>query len=395
LAGGQAMLLAMKLLKFAVLTLILTLLAACQSSPPIVIEPQGFMYDRGFKGFEQVKVETEAQVFELNQEAKDFVEESVGYIRDPVDGMETLIHKIFNRSEYNLLYQGSANTTASQTFQNRAANCLSMSIMTYALATEAGFGVRFQDIEIPEYWTRREGYSLLNGHVNLQLLPKPELGITYFQSRGFQVDFDPQSSKKNFPKKFISKQLVLAMFYNNKGADALLKEAYTEAYAYFRAATMLEPTFDSAWVNLGLLYRLSGFYQRAEDIYKLALQIEPQNLTTWENLAFLYEFTNRHDKASEILVSVERKRISNPYYHLILGEQEFESDNYDLALSHYRKALSLDKTKHEIYFGLAKVYYQLGEVERSQVFLKKAKRISSNQQEQDKYQGKLDLMSKL
>ncbi|MFT5311760.1 MAG: Flp pilus assembly protein TadD, partial [Paraglaciecola sp.] len=295
----------------------------------------------------------------------------------------------------NLLYKGSANTTASQTFHNRAANCLSMSIMTYALATEAGYGVRFQDIDIPEYWTRRQGYSLLNGHVNLQVLPKPDINTLYLQTRGYQVDFDPQASKAYFPKKFISKQLVLAMFYNNKGADALLNEDYNRAYAYFRQALILAPEFASPWVNLGFLYRLEGFYAQAEDAYQHALIVKPQSLTAWENLAFLYAFTQRQQEADAILAKVERKRMNNPYYHLNQGEQEFEHENYTEALRHYRKALSLDKSKHEIYFGLAKTYYYLGDVARSQHFLKQAKRKSFSQQQQDKYQGKLDFLSKL
>ena len=373
----------------------LIFLSACQSTQYVSIDPHALFYDQGFTGFEHIPIETQEQVFSLDDDAKDFVKKTVGYINDPIDGMETLIHNIFARSEFNLLYKGSANTTASQTFHNRAANCLSMSIMTYAMATEAGYGVRFQDIDIPEYWTRRGGYSLLNGHVNLQMLPKPDLNTLYFQTRGYQVDFDPQTSKQNFPKKFISKKLVLAMFYNNKGADALLKKDYKRAYAYFREALILAPKFDSAWVNLGFLYRLKEVYKYAEDAYKQALNINPDSLTAWENLAFLYAFTQRQQEAATISAKVERKRINNPYYHLNLGDEEFEHENYTEALHHYRKALSLDKTRHEIYFGLAKTYYHLGEVERSQHFLKQAKRKSVSQQQQDRYQGKLDLLSKL
>jgi tetratricopeptide (TPR) repeat protein len=373
----------------------LVLLSACQSTERVSIDPHTLFYDQGFNGFEHIPIASQEQVFELDQDAKNFVAKAVGLIDDPVDGMETLINNIFDHSAYNLLYQGSANTTASQTFHNRAANCLSMSIMTYALATEAGYGVRFQNIDIPEYWTRREGYSLLNGHINLQLFPKPDPHTLYLQTRGYQVDFDPLASKKHFPKKFVSKQFVLAMFYNNKGADALLSEDYNRAYAYFREALILAPDFDSAWINLGFLYRLGGFFQQAEDAYKHALNVKPDSLTAWENLAFLYAFTQRQQEADAIHVKVERKRVNNPYYHLNLGEQEFEHENYTEALRHYRKALSIDKTKHEIYFGLAKTFYHLGEVQRSQHYLKQAKRRSFSQQQQDKYQGKLDLLSKL
>ena len=48
-----------------------------------------------------------------------------------------------------MLYRNSANTTANTTFNNRAANCLSLSIMTYALAEHVGLNATFYEVEIP------------------------------------------------------------------------------------------------------------------------------------------------------------------------------------------------------------------------------------------------------
>jgi Flp pilus assembly protein TadD len=380
---------------FAVFMLISILLSGCATTKEVVIEPADFLYDQGFEGFKDIQIETEEQVFGLDPTAKSFVRNSIKHLEDSHDQMKDFFRDIFDHSKFNLLYRGDANTTASQTFHNRAANCLSMSIMTYSLAKEAGFDVKFQDVKIPEYWTRRAGYSLLNGHINLQLLPRPTPNMISFTNLGYQVDFDPQTGLKRFPKSVVSKDYVLSMFYNNKGADALLSENYTKAYAYFRAAIRLTPEFDSAWINLGFLYRLNNFYEQAENSYLQALKITPNSLTAWENLGHLYQHSDQQEKAQEIFAKVESKRINNPYYHLNLGEQEFENDNLKYALQHYRKALSLDKTQHEIYFGLAKTYYQLGELKRSQRYFRQAKRKSRSQQEEDKYQGKLDLLSSL
>lgn len=369
-------------------------LMACQSVKNTRIDPIYYLNDQAFPDYKTVPIETQEEVFALDQEAKNFVTETINPIADDIEKMETLAYRIFDRSDLNLLYMASANTIATETFHNRAANCLSMSIMTYALAKQAGFGVRFQDVEIPEYWTRREGYSLLNGHINLQMLPRPNMNVTYFQTKGFQVDFAPREVKKHFPKKIVSVETVLAMYYNNKGADALLQKDYTKAYAYFRAATQVDPEFDSTWTNLGFLFRLEGYYQSAEDSYQHAIDLNPENLTAWENLAFLYDFTGRTAEARVITARLERKRDDNPYYHLNLGDEEFEHENWDTALAHYRKALSLDKTKHEVYFGLAKTYYELGQVERSKRYLALAKRFSIDHQDQDRYQGKLDLLTR-
>ncbi|MBU2877308.1 MULTISPECIES: tetratricopeptide repeat protein [Aliiglaciecola] len=379
---------------FLILCTTLIVMTGCQTTTnQMVIESRHLLNDNAFPDYQEIKIESEEEIFALDQEAKDFIQKQVAIVKDPVDRMETLVRLIFDRSEFNLLYMGSANTVAKETFQRRAANCLSMSIMTYALAKEAGFSVRFQDVQIPEYWTRRAGYSLLNGHINLMIMPR-EPGVIHLINTGLQVDFDPQNPQKSFPKQMVTKQAVTSMFYNNKGADALLSKSYTKAYAYFKKAAILSPNFISTWINLGILYRLVGDYESAESVYLYALQLDEDNLTGWENLAFLYEVTGRSEKASAIVNRIERVRSDNPFHHFIQGEQSFENGEFELALKHYRDALRLDKSKHEIYFGLAKAYYELGDVRRSQLYFKKAKDRARSHQDQERYQGKLDLLSR-
>lgn len=381
-------------MKGILIVILLGLLTACQSTQQVQTQPDRVLNDDAFPEYTLFPVESEQEVFALDDDAKAFVGRIINPIYDPIDRMETLIEQIFDRSELNLLYMGNANTTASETFHNRAANCLSLSIMAYSMAKEAGFSVRFQDIDIPEYWTRRDGFSLLNGHINLKIMPRPTSNVVQLIEKGFEVDFDPQASRNHFPKSFVDRDTILAMFYNNKGADALLANSYTKAYSYFRAAIKVDPEFDSAYVNLGFLYRLNGFYQNAENSYSHALEIDVDNLTAWENLAYLYSNTGQPERAEEIMVRVEQRREDNPFYHFILGEQEFENENYQGALGHYRTALRLDKSRHEIFYGLAKTYYQLGDVNRSARYFKKAIQRSRTDQDQQRYQGKLDFLSR-
>lgn len=376
-----------------ILVVMAIFMSGCKTTTETTVQADLLLNDKAFPDYSIYPIETEEEIFKLDQAAIDFVRDTVGSINDPVDRMETLVRHIFDRSEFNLLYMGSANTTATETFHNRAANCLSMSIMTYSLARNAGFSVRFQDIKIPEYWTRRDGYSLLNGHINLRIESR-DPGVIHLLNEGYEVDFDPQNVRNNFPKKMVSKRTVMAMFYNNKGADALLTNSYTKAYAYFRAAAKLAPDFDSTWVNLGILYRIQEQYGSSEMAYNQALAMDDENLTAWENLAYLYEYIGRHEEANAIASRVERKREDNPFYHFILGEQEFDNGNMQLALRHYRDALKLDKSKHEIYYGLAKTYYEIGDITRSQRYFKKARDRSRNGQDQERYQGKLDLLSR-
>ena len=373
--------------------LIAMIFIGCQAVPKMSFSHKTLLYDQGFEGFKSVIVESEIDIFELNDEAKAFAQSAIKGVVKPKEQIQALVQQVFSRSDLNLLYRAEANTVANQTFRNRAANCLSMSIMTYALATELGFTVRFQDIEIPEYWTIREGQSLLNGHINLQILPPSSREHIKFLTRGFEVDFDAQATRQHFPKTLLKLNQVVAMFHNNNGADALLKKDYIKAYAYFRSAFLQSPDLSSVLANLGYLYRLTGHYELAERTYLRAIKKDKKNLTAWRNLSYLYRYMGHDKKAKDIVDRVSRKRADNPFFHINMGDKAFEKQQWQIALRHYQQALRLDKSIHEVFFGLGKTYFELGNIKRSYHYLQLAKKKSRTQQEQDAYQGKIDLLA--
>ena len=377
--------------RFCVTTITAILMSACVSTAQHPKMPtQQLLDDSVFPAYPSFTIETEQQVFALNDAARAFVDKVIGEHKEQKAQIKALANSIFDRSDFNLLYRASANTVASETFDNRAANCLSMSIMTYSLAEYAGFRSRMQDIEIPEYWTRRDGFSLLNGHVNVLIEPvELSSNVIRFVTSETVVDFDPQESRRHFPVNVITRAKTLAMFYNNKGADALMDGSYSKAYAYFRAAAKTVPDFDSPWVNLGILYRRAGYSNLAEIAYERAIEVDSENLTAWENLAFLYAQEGQETLAQSIMRRVEKRRQDNPFYHFILGEQAFDAGKIDQALIYYRSAYRLDSSRHEVLFGLSKVYYEMGNVNRSVKFMQLAKKHSPNPQEENRYQGKL------
>jgi Flp pilus assembly protein TadD len=362
------------------------LLSACQTNTGASFDQRLPLYDQAFSGYADYPLETQEEIFALSDEAKKFAREAVKGVFETDEQIRALARAIFARSEFNLLYRADANTVASVTFANRAANCLSLSIMTYALAKDLGFAVRFQDVSVPEYWTRREGQRLLNGHVNLQIIPGSNNGKVVFSRYGFEVDFDRQQSRPH------SEKSALSLYYNNKGADALLNTNYNLAYRYFRQALLYDPQAAQILANLGYLYRRTDHLEYAEQAYKLAIQADESDLTAWQNLAFLYHLQGRNDEAATINEKLASKRHSNPYYFLSLGDAAYANQDWQTALDHYRKALELDKSIHEVFFGLGRVYFELGNLSRSRYFLQQAKMKSSSAQTQQVYASKLEFL---
>lgn len=374
------------------LTLLLGL-TACASAPPVAsIDNTNPVRDDLFPRYTLFTPETSSEIFALSAQAIAFARGSQSPHYSDRANIKSLVSHIFDHSELGLLYRNNANTVARETFDNRAANCLSLSIMTYAMAKAAGLSPQFYQVEIPEYWTRRDGYNLLNGHINMRISPAKNMTDLRFSEAFIDVDFDPQAIRNLFKREPVNRKQVEAMFYNNKGADALIANSYSKAYAYFRAAVRADPGLSQAWLNLGVLYRKNDAFDAAEASYKQALTLNNDNLTAWENLAILYQYTDREQESREILARVESKRQDNPFYHFILGEEAMDSGDAHIALKHYQRAYRLDRTQHEVLFGLGKAYYELGDISQAERFLTRASEQVNNAQDKYRYLSKLSAL---
>lgn len=367
--------------------------ASTEQSTSRLLPFDSILNDAAFPEFTLYEIEKPTQIFALDDKAKAFVRDSILGLKTGDAKAKNLMRRIFDRSNLDLIYESSANTTATDTFNSASANCLSLSIMTYAMAQEAGFSTQFQIVDIPEYWTRRSGYTLISGHVNLKITLRGEIGIQRLFDNAVVVDFDPQTSSKKFLTKRISKQTVVAMFYNNKGADALLQGNTDRAYAYFKKAILSSNKHSGTWVNLGFLYRQIGLYKLAHSAYKQAIAINEYDNTAWENLAFLYDRIGNAQAAEKINSRLESRRMNNPFYHQMLAEIDKDEGSFDSSVSHYKKAIRLDSNQHQFFFGLASVYFIKGDLQQSQRYLKLAKKKAGKEKIVSAYINKLDALS--
>jgi tetratricopeptide (TPR) repeat protein len=353
------------------------LLTGCQSGNtlqnyyPNDIQASEFLDDK-YIGYKNILIETDTEIFALSPEMK-VMAKSISLERNTRKKATKLLQHFFSPEDINLAYESGANVIASQAFKNQAANCLSLTIMAYAIAQEAKLNVEFQRVKVPEYWVRNGRVNMLTGHINLTVLEGvfPEKRVL-FQRTGIEIDFDPFVNKMSFEKHQINKNTVLAMFYNNKAATAMVNGNYVTAYAYLKKAIQVDPLFSAAWGNLGILYRFNGYQQSAIDTYRYAISLNHNNLTAMANLSMLLHVKGADEEAKRLDRYIMRKRVNNPYYYASLGDEKFYQGAYKEAKNHYKKAINLNKNIHEFYFGLAKVYYMLDKVGKAKIYIKKA-----------------------
>lgn len=341
-------------------------------------------------------IETPEQIFALSQQTKAELQQLLHTGQSIQVKTDVLLNYLFAKKGSSLLYQNDATLTAEETLIAKQANCLSLTILSYSLAQELGLQAEFRDIQIPEYWTQSNNQSLLNGHVNLKIVGgfSPRLnGNVSYTTFNYVIDFDIENNKSHFPFRQLKKSQIVALFYNNKAAQALVYGQDNLAYAYLKAAVTLEPLTADSWNNLAVLYRKHMQYDLAENAYLLAIQLEPQALNAKGNLALLYQATGQNEKAEQLIRIVGAQRSQNPYYHIMLGHEALVAGQADNAILHYKRGLALDKKSSEAMFGLAKAHMALGLKDKAQHYLQLAERSAPNPEDKKRYQSKLKLLT--
>jgi len=374
--------------------ILVCLLVGCQSTEQQVqVQVDPIYADKSFPYYQYVSVETADDIFELAPETEEFISD-LAKQKSSKDKVNKLVKFLFESEQIGINYSSTANLTASQTFMSQNANCMSLTVLSYALAHAADLPAYFQRVDVPEYWVRNGSYNMLTGHVNLVIFDADSpLQQTVYGKNVYTIDFDPTMRKKAFPSQFVDQNTVVAMFYTNKGADAMVIGDTNKAYAYLKAATLVDPSYDSAWGNLGVLYRQNDLYEHAYRSYQNAMEINPDNLTVLDNLAILHDLSGDVEQAEQIRTSVHRKRLKNPYYHALLGTEAYYNGDHLVAVNHFKKAIRLDNKQHEFYFGIAKAYAELGQLDNVKRSLQRAKRNSTFDDDELRYDAKIQFLN--
>ncbi|MDC8832238.1 tetratricopeptide repeat protein [Alteromonas gilva] len=379
----------MKVPTLVVILVALTGMVGCISMQPDSGNTNFPVYANAFPEADTLLVESPEQIMALPPAAGPFIarlKEDARHKHSTIT--DELVESVFSKRHLGVDYNSDANSPVAETFANSEANCLSLTLMAYALARKAGLDAQLQQVDIPEYWSRKQGFSVLNGHVNV---------IVWDPSQGQQahrlIDFDSRLQAQQFAAEPMPLFRAIAMYYNNKAADALMAGDFSRAFRLLSEALKSDDSFASAWVNLGVLYRFNQYYSYAEQAYLRATQTDPGHLTAKENLAILYRLTGREKEADNLLAEVRHLRRENPYFHLNRGDEAFDAGDISRAKHYYRRAYRLDRHNHLVLFAMGKVAHADGEFDNALAFLERALNQARFDTDKQRYLSKLALLS--
>ena len=331
-----------------------------------------------------------ADVFAVSDAMKHYLQVEIAEQLRVKGAQQGLIDALYSKSQLKVEYDAAQTRNAAQTFNARAGNCLSLMIMTSALAKELGLPVRYQSVFVDESWSRAGGMHFSAGHVNLTVGKRfHDVKSRVDDNVMLTIDFNPPQENRSHHTWAITETTVLAMYMNNRSAEALARGQLDDAYWLAREAIRQDPTFQSAYNTLGVIYRRHGNLTDAENAFRHALEREPLNVQAMSNLSMVLNDQGRVAESKELTAKLELRRPYPPFHFFNLGQTAMEAGDFKAARDMFAKEVGRDAYNHEFHFWLASAYYRLGDLNLSRKHLAVAMDFSPTRKIHDLYAAKL------
>jgi tetratricopeptide (TPR) repeat protein len=307
------------------------------------------------------------EAFALDDSMRAFIE-PLRASNDHLVRLQRLLGAMKSAGLFAMEYSTTSTGTARAAFHDRQANCLSFTIMFVALARATGLRVRFQVVDVPPVWSNDMGLMVIGNHVNAS--------VATSSAQRLIVDFNSADARQRYPMREVSDRYVTALFYNNLGAEALLRQEYVASFALLREAARMYDNVPAPWVNLGVLYAREGRYDYAEAAYLRALQADSKERSALANLVSVYSSLGRSDLADEYRERIRRYREMNPYYHFAIAQRAYFEKRFDDALVALRSAIRLKRDEDDFFVLQGQIFDDIGQADRAVASFARARELA-------------------
>jgi Tfp pilus assembly protein PilF len=331
-----------------------------------------------------------ADVFAMTPEMRAFFEREVAPAQYKRGMQRGLIDALYAREQLQLRYDNAFTRTAAEAFEARAGNCMSLVVMTAAFAKHAGMPVRYQSVQVEPTYGRRGTLFFSIGHVNVTL--GRHLSVSSADKRTqdwLTIDFLPQADAGRQRVEAVEEPTLVAMFMNNKAAEALEAERLDDAYWWARAAIEQDRQLLIAYNTLAVVYRRHGELDDAERVLRFALTLEPANTNMLGNLAHLLLDRGRGAEAQQLQARLARLQPDPPFKFFDLGQEAMRRGEWAAARDLFQREIDRDPDYHEFHFWIAQAYLRLGDGTRARKHLAVALENSGTLEQQATYSAKL------
>jgi tetratricopeptide (TPR) repeat protein len=361
------------------------MLGGCATPPPRAALPAG-LFDDSLFADATLRVDA-AEVMALSPAMRRYIDDEVRLLGRQKNLQQALVELLYARGKLRLEYDAAMTRNAREAFEARAGNCLSLVIMTAAMAQHLGLTVSFQSVPINDAWERSGNLHLLVGHVNLVLGPRFTTSAGWGAGERLLIDFMPNPrSGHALP---IDTERVLAMYMNNKAAESLAAHNIADAYAWARAAVQQDVNYTASLNTLGVIYQRRGAMEQAERALRHVLKLEPRNVPAMGNLVLALQRQGREAESQALAAELRRLQPVAPFEDFKAGMKAMEERDFRSARQHFERELARSPDYHESHFWLAQTLAHLGEHGKARKHLELALDNSPTREQTAIYAGKL------
>ncbi|MCW8879685.1 MAG: hypothetical protein OQK51_21705, partial [Kangiellaceae bacterium] len=275
-------------------------------------------------------------------------------------------------------------------------NCLSLAILTKALANLLDVEVSYQLVETTPIYQKEGNLIVSSQHVRTKLLKPIENkkpGDFTFWRGGLVVDYFPDMGSHVL--KQLDEKEFFGLYYRNKSAEALINGNPNLAYWMARKSLELNPNDVYGMNMIALAYFDKNNHEVAEKVYLFGLKNSDDKLDLLTNYLTLLKRQKRVAEAKVIAEEITKYKDNNPFKWISLANQAYNERDYSQAIVYYRKASRMAPYLHQPHAGIARSEAQMGELSTAEKEIRKALEKAHRRDTKAMYQAKLDMLSQL
>ncbi|TXH98349.1 MAG: hypothetical protein E6Q75_01475 [Rheinheimera sp.] len=232
------------------------------------------------------------------------------------------------------VFQFSGSTSsASEVMRSGSANCVSLALLTKALADVAGIEVRFRatyrepviDVRGDLLLQATHVRSYLSSAASADSINLRQLYIDYFRGPlSYQGDF-------------LSEARFRATVYNNLAAEALLRGELDQAYALVQSSLQQDNQFIPAVNLMAVVLRRQQQPMLAQQWYKYGLAVAPHHLTLLHNYQMLATQLGDQPLVQQLEQQLALADSDDPFELYIQAVQAEQAGREAQAISFYQR----------------------------------------------------------
>ncbi|MBL4680247.1 MAG: hypothetical protein JKY88_05930 [Pseudomonadales bacterium] len=330
------------------LTLLFLYLSGCAS----LIEAPNPTFIQEILQHQNNQAQEPVDILALSSDLKIFVDKNIDRSWSSSRRLIALREILFSAEYFDLQYETGRTKTATETYEARSGNCLSMTSLFIAMARYSGLDANYHIVDTIPQWDTSGNTLILTRHINS--VGRLRNGDSYI------LDFLPNLRRHHDTASTVSDDYALAIYYNNLAAEAIIDKRHHAAINFLMRALELEPKMTDVWNNMGILQQRLKRLDLAEASFKQAFILDKYNHAAASNLSKLYLKTDKEEKADRLLKRVTRYRERNPYYRYASARIAYANQNYASALEELVKAIRIKKNEIVFFELLSQIHSKLG-----------------------------------